>query len=224
MKKIRLLSLLLVTTLFMQNADAQLLLLPDSSHYQGRSYFDESGRTGFVDFAVYDTMGPSGNEWESSGFASPGDGQFIYAYQIFCDPNSSNAVEVFTIMGFDDPPVSHVLNGIDTMDAQDPWEDFSLIVEGVAPTGTYINPSQTRATWKFDGGILFADQYSWFLIFSSTEDWVKGKYMVVRAEDDFPIPANNPEPCTLALLGLGGAILLAKRREYVRSYRTRSHN
>lgn len=211
MKEIRLLSLLFVATLFVQNAGATLFL-PYSSHYQGRSYFDDpvSGVTGFVDFAVYDTLGPNGNEWTGAGFAAPGAGQYIYAYQIFNDAGSADAIEFFTILGIDDPPTPHDLIGISSMNTQDPWEDYPLITEGVDATEMNANLDETRATWEFAGGILVAGEYSWFLIFSSANDWVEGKYMMETA-GGFPI-TSNPEPCTLALLGLGSAILFVKRR------------
>jgi hypothetical protein len=221
MKKIRLLSLLLVAILFVQNAAATIL--PYSSHYHGRSYFSDSniGVTGHVDFAVYDTLGSYGDEWTGAGFTAPGTDQYIYAYQIFSDAESIDAIEFFTIMGIDDPPTPHNLIGINTMNTQNPWEDYPLITEGVEPTGTEINISETRATWEFAGGILIAGEYSWFLVFSSANDWVQGKYQM-QTEGGFPING-NPEPCTLALLGLGSAILFAKRRNSVKPHRVRSH-
>jgi hypothetical protein len=207
MKKNRLLSLLFVATLFIQNAAAALL--PYSSHYRGRSYFSDANVTGFVDFAVYDTEGLYGNEWIGAGFDAPGSGRYIYAYQVFCE-TAIDAIESFTIMGIDDPPTPHNLVGISTISYQNPWEDYPLITEGIEPSGTEINISETRATWEFAGGILVADEYSWFLVFSSDNDWVQGKYLM-GTEGGFPI-TGNPEPCTVALLGLGSAILLAKRR------------
>jgi hypothetical protein len=219
MKRIKLLSLLLVAALFVQNAAATIL--PYSSYYQGRSYFDDpaTGVTGYVEFAVYDTLGPHGDEWAGAGFAAPGAGQYIYAYQIFNDAGSADAIEFFTIMGIDDPPTSHHLTGINTMNTQDPWEYYPLITKGVEPTNPNPNTNldETRATWEFAGGILVADEYSWFLIFSSSQDWVKGKYLMETA-GGFPI-SGNPEPCTLALLGLGSTILLAKRKKLVQSHR-----
>jgi hypothetical protein len=229
MKEIKLLSLLFVATLFVQNVAATIL--PYSSHYQGRSYFSDSatGVTGHVDFAVYDTLGPEGDEWAGVGFAAPGAGQYIYAYQIFNDAGSADAIEFFTIMGIDDPPTPHNLYGIATMASQDPWEYYPLITEGEAPTGTNVNLGETQARWEFAGGILVAGEYSWFLIFSSDHDWTQGKY-VMQTEGGFPI-TGNPEPCTLALLGLGSAVLFAKRRNSVvktayaiESHRVRSHN
>jgi hypothetical protein len=224
MKEIRLLSLLFVATLFVQSAAAAIL--PYSSHYQGRSYFDDpvTGVTGYVDFAVYDTLGPHGDEWGGASFAAPGVGQYIYAYQIFNDAGSADAIEFFTIMGIDDPPTPHTLHGINTMNTQDPWEYYPLITEGMAPTNSFpdTNLDETQARWQFAGGILIAGEYSWFLIFSSDHDWVQGKYEV-RTAGGFPI-TGSPEPCTLALLGLGSTILLTKRRNSVKSYGAHSHN
>jgi hypothetical protein len=147
MKEIRFFSLLLVVALFVQNA-AATLYLPYSSYYQGRSYFDDSTTNikGYVEFAVYDTEGVYGNEWEWGGFTSPGSGQFIYAYQIFCDADS-NAIGSFSIMGIDP---NHTLAGINTMDSQNPWVDSQLLSEeAIEPTDMSANPSETQATWEF---------------------------------------------------------------------------
>jgi hypothetical protein len=208
MKEIRLLSLLLVVALFVQNAVATML--PYSSHYQGSSYFDFNGVMGHVDFAVYDTQGTDGDEWTGAGFTSPGSGRYIYAYQVFNDTGSTGAIEFFSIMGLD----NHELNGIDTMNTQNPWVNYPLITAGVAPTNSFPNTNldETEATWEFAGGILVADKYSWFLIFSSAHDWTEGQYDISPPANTVPLP--NPEPCTLALLGLGGIVLFAKRRNY----------
>ena len=228
MKRIKLLSLLFVATLFVQNAAATIL--PYSSHYQGRLYFSDANVTGYVDFAVYDTLAPYGNEWT---FTAPGTGQYIYAYQIFSDAGSSAAIEFFTIMGIDDPPTLHNLDGINTMNTQNPWEGYPLITGCVAPTNSFsnTNPGETRATWEFAGGILVADKYSWFLIFSSPNDWTEGRYDMSPPAGDDIVPTPNPEPCTLALLGLSSTILFAKRKNSVvkmayaiKSHRVRSHN
>jgi len=216
MRKIGLLSLLLVSALLLQNAEATIL--PYSSHYQGRSYFNESGASGHVDFAVYDTLGSHGNEWVGAGFAAPGSGKFIYAYQIFNDVGSSDAIEFFTIMGLNDPPTVQHLGGIDSMTSQDPWADYPFTTEsGVAPTDTSVNLDGTRAIWEFAGGILIADKYSWFLVFSSDKPWVEGKYEIGTAPTNIIPVTSNPEPCTLALLGLGGAMVFRKRRKSVKS-------
>ncbi|MGA1979022.1 MAG: PEP-CTERM sorting domain-containing protein [Sedimentisphaerales bacterium] len=213
MKEIRLLALLFVAALFVQNAAATLL--PYSSHYQGRSYFSSADATGFVDFAVYDTHRPLGDEWTGAGFAAPGAGQYVYAYQIFSDAGSAKPIGSFTIMGINDPPIEHNLIGINTINDQDPFPFQPWIAGKVEPSDWDF--SATRATWKFfdlTGATLVAGGYSWFLIFSSDHDWTAGKYEM-QPEGGFPI-TGNPEPCTLALLGLGSAMLFAKRKNSIK--------
>ena len=213
MKKIWSLVPLLVATLFVHNAGATML--PYSSHYQGRSYFDDAGVTGRIDFAVYDTLGVYGNEWTGAGFTAPGGGRYIYAYQIFNDVGSADAIEFCTIMGIDDPPTPHQLTGINTIDSENPWQDYPppLLDEAMAPTDETFNLDETRGTWDFAGGILAAGEYSWFLVFSSTNDWTEGKYLMETA-GGFPI-TSSPEPCTLAFLVIGGAFVFTRRKNPV---------
>ncbi len=213
MKKIKLLSLLLVAVLFVQNADAVLTYLPYSSHYQGTSYFDygDTGVKGRVEFAVYDTLGPYGNEWtDATGFDAPGDGRYIYAYQIFNDIDSAATIEGFTLWADD----YHVLDIIG-MGEQDPQEgDYLLLgLDFVEPTGSGTSNGGVQAWWEFDNGLFVAGEDSWFLIFSSANNWTAGSYYIGPISSVPPVP--NPEPCTLALLGLGSAILFTKRKNSV---------
>jgi hypothetical protein len=226
MKKIKLLSLLLVAVLFAQSADAALTYLPYSSHYQGRSYFDyaDTGVKGRVEFAVYDTW-TYGNEWsDATGFDAPGDGRYIYAYQIFNDTDSA-LIEGFTIWAND----YHVLDIIG-MGEQDPQEgDYIFGLDFVEPTDAGTSDGGIQAWWEFEGGLFVAGKDSWFLIFSSNNNWTAGSYWIGPISDVPPVP--NPEPCTLALLGLGSVILFAKRKNSVvkmahtiKSHRVYSHN
>lgn len=213
MKKIRLLSLLFLAVLFVQSADAVLTYLPYSSHYQGTSYFDytDTGVRGRVEFAVYDTLGPYGNEWaDPTGFATPGDGRYVYAYQIFNDDDSADIIEGFTMWAND----YHVLD-ISGMGAQDPQEaDYIFDLDFVEPTDSGTSNGGQQAWWAFDGGFFVAGEDSWFLIFSSNNDWTAGSYWIGPISDVPPVP--NPEPCTLALLGLGSAVLFTKRKKLCR--------
>jgi hypothetical protein len=225
-KRIKLLSLLLVAVLFVQNADAVLTYLPYSSHYQGTSYFNysDTGVKGRVEFAVYDTLGPYGNEWTgATGFDAPGDGRYIYAYQIFNDDDSA-LIEGFTMWAND----YHVLDIIG-MGAQDPQEgDYIFGLDFVEPTDMGTNNGGVQAWWEFGNGLFIAGEDSWFLIFSSNNNWTAGSYWIGPISNVLPVP--NPEPCTLALLSLGSAILFAKRKNSVvktahtiKSHRVRSY-
>ncbi|MDD5327930.1 MAG: PEP-CTERM sorting domain-containing protein [Phycisphaerae bacterium] len=214
MRKIRLLSLLLVAALLLQNADAALTYLPYSSYYQGRSYFDDSdtGVKGRVEFAVYDTGGAYGNEWaNATGFDVPGgNDRYIYAYQIFNDTGST-AIERFTMWADD----GHVLN-VNNMGNQDPRDlDNPFIPLCVESNAWGDNGSGEQIWWEFNGGTLVAGKDSWFLIFRSSGKRTSGAYAMEPVNNIIPIP--NPEPCTLALLGLGGAMVFRKRRNSVKS-------
>lgn len=211
MKRITSLSLLFVAALLVQNAGATLTYLPNSSHYQGSSYFNyDSGISGHIEFAVYDTLGANGNEWsDSTGFEVPGEGRYVYAYQIFNDAGSI-PIERFTMWANDYHEM--ILDG---QGAQDPQEAEGLFgFNFIEPTDYGLNNAGNQAWWEFDGGLLVAGEDSWFLIFSSNHNWTAGSYSMESVNDDIPFP--NPEPCTLALLGLGSTILFAKRKKSCR--------
>ena len=208
-KRVLFLSSLLGATLFAQDARATLVrMLPESSHYQGFTYYDEEWPDGFdgikmlrgrIDFAVYDTLGENGNEFTAAGYEAPGDGRYIYTYQIFNNYQgySEEAVTYFAALGID---MASVYN-IDSQEAPE---------EGIGPTDQYF--SDTDAVWEF-GEInqdwLIPGEHSWFLVFSSDMDWNRGEYEIRGTEpSDFPVP----EPAMLALLSIGGAILFRSRR------------
>jgi len=205
-KRIKLLSLLFVATLFVQNAAAVLT----SSYYDGSTFYNTAdGLRGYIDFAVYDSR----SEYESRyGMQAPGTGDYIYAYQIFHNSGVNPAVAYFAILGIAGAPV----DGIDSQDDS---------TTGIASSDEYFTDS--RGVWEFQSelgeGILLASEHSWFLVLSSDTDWVKGDFEIKPAESWVPVP-EIPEPCTLALLGLGSAILFAKRRNSTKSHRVRSHN
>lgn len=184
-------------------------ILPYSSYYQGHSTFavqSESGVTsGDVEFAVYDTLG--GNEFlDDTGFESPGEGQYIYAYQVFNDSASDDPLEYFGILGIGQGAITEsdgigtendLSGGIDSsyfdFDSEGPDEDIS------------------KAYWEFYdqdyNGILSASAHSFFLVLTSDHPWTRG-YFQVTPDGTGAIP--NPEPCSLALLGLGSLVLLKR--------------
>lgn len=209
-RKIVYLCLLLFATALVQNASATVL--PSSSyadgHWQGSRFYDIdviSGGSllGRIDFAVYDTWG--GNEFvEVGGFTAPGDGRYIYAYQIFNDhPLSEEAVAYFSVFALSGDPMDAYEGTIGSEeDAPD---------SGIEAGSAYFTESNLQAVWLFNDQVLTTDEHSWFLIFSSDSEPVAGNYEISAGE--FPAV---PEPCTLALFGLGGAMMFIRRKKLVR--------
>lgn len=178
--------------------------LPSSSYYDGRSYFYEGGVAGYIDFAVYDTQ--TSNEFADAGYQTPGQSneRFIYAYQFHCDEEyNSTAFEYLVVSGI----------GEDSISSEDVIGAAEDSEEGIEPDESYFNSSKTKAIWEFEQGYLVGGKHSWFLVYTSEEDYTSGTYELSPTGDsDIPV-ANNPEPCTLALLGLGGGYWLIRRKE-----------
>ncbi|HPS54005.1 MAG TPA: PEP-CTERM sorting domain-containing protein [Sedimentisphaerales bacterium] len=225
-KKVIGVSLLAMALMLVSQVSATTLetMLPSSSLYDGYTYYGEtvtntdgtsSYMQGRIDFAVYDTK--SGNEWEAAGYTNPGNGQYVYAYQIFNDYNgySELAVQAFSILGLNDAEISVFAGSVGT--EQDP-------AGGQDASDT--TSDSTSVTWNFSYTNLDNDytiavgDHSYFLIFSSNSSWVAGDYSLEAYNSDLPVadvdsstnftPA--PEPVTVALLGLGSLIAFAKGR------------
>jgi hypothetical protein len=203
-RNITCLALLLGLMIFPKNASATLLALPNSSYFpelwQGTSYYDDDGFNLRIDFAVYDTLG--GDELAAiEGFEAPGDGQYIYAYQIFQHNSEGyNEVAYFTLLNLDGSAVDgSLMQGTTALDDDN---------DGIAPN-PLISENQGIWVWGGDIGYISTAQHSWFLVFSSDSAPVAGSYEV-QTSDDLPVPI--PEPMTVALLGFGALTLLRKRK------------
>jgi len=209
-RKILVFTLLVLAALFIQSSAAAYAnaILPDSSHYQGTVHYNLIG--GRIDFAVYDTDTPNGQAFEDVFGTAPGTGQFIYTYQIFTD-DTSEALEYFAVLGIgENALVSPVNDNIGSLD--------DLTGEGVAPDEyPYIGSSSmygTMGIWEFTDNLLDAGQHSWFLVLRSPHDWIPGGFTFNKSlANETPVP--NPEPSTLALLGLGCVVLLRRKRRSV---------
>ncbi len=203
-----LLSVLIAAAFMINDATATTTeLLPYSSHYQGVSHYSvptaAGNISGRIDFAVYDTVANPDEFVGTDGFDAPGTGRFVYAYQIFSDNISTNPVEYFAIFGLNNEAVASGAN----IGAHDDGTGSS-----VSPKDNYLNPSSTRAVWEFENGALIAEGSSWFLLLRSDYDWVVGAYTLEKTPDD-EAPVPNPEPATMALMGLGSSVLLFRRRK-----------
>lgn len=198
-------------------ADAGLTKLPESSHYQGTSYYNvalDSSKilSGRIEFAVYDTQTNPNEFVGSDGFNAPGQGRYIYAYQII--NYSSNgadmtnaAVSFFTILGISPGAIPSLANVGTTADTPNP---------GVDATKKSLTIDQTQVVYEFANGVLAAGKNSWFLLMRSNSDWKKGSYKFQAPnDDDIVAPGDDnpsvPEPATLSML-LIGSLALYKRR------------
>ena len=85
--------------------------------------------------------------------------------------------------------------------------------DGIQPSDAYFE-SGSRGVWEFEDkegfSVVSAGEHSYFLVFSSSQDWVKGNYEIENPEDEFPVPI--PEPATVALLGIGAMIFTRQKK------------
>jgi hypothetical protein len=220
-RHICILGLLLSLTIFVQASSAALTtMLPESSYadgnWQGYKLFGmevEEGEFlyGRVEFAVYDTLNldPGGEEkdWvENLGLT--GEGQYLYAYQVFNDSFSDRELSSFSVFTQGGDPLNVDETSIDSAQAD---------ASSVQPEGGELTNSDTEVLWTWEPdpagyGYVYASQYSWYLLFLSESSPVAGSYLVQASEEpgEFPTP-DAPEPTTMALFGLGSALVAFKR-------------
>jgi hypothetical protein len=172
-----------------------------SSYYDGSVFYNtEEGLAGRIDFAVYDTENAViGDEYMNDGIGIPGQGRYIYAYQIFQSPFSGSDVSYFGILDASGNPIDESL--INGTSAQDDGEG------GIAPSPIF---SETEGTWVWtvENGYIAADEHSWLLVFSTDNNLTFGDYEIRGTG----IPAPVPEPATIAVFSLGSLFLTARRR------------
>ncbi|NIP27423.1 MAG: PEP-CTERM sorting domain-containing protein [Phycisphaerae bacterium] len=210
MKKITFLCLFVAATLFVRSASAATMtIMPESSHYQGRSYFRtltaDGILSGRVEYAVYDSQG--GNEFSLAG----GTGRYTYAYQVFNDgEDTASALEYFAVLGIGEGAIYDLVTDISSVDDGSGGIDCTAMYFGAHDAAT----GPENAVWEFEGGILQTNAHSFFLVISSDYDYATGTYQVIKSTSPItPIP--NPEPSTIALLGIGGMMTLVRRRKRV---------
>jgi hypothetical protein len=193
--------------------------LPESSYagdtWQGYKYYNNDLGDGSylycrVDFAVYDSgdlQFPDETDWVN-GLAVPGEGQYIYAYQVFNSPVSDEAVASFAVFGIDSTPPD--LDEASIGSYEDPGA-------GIEPKNGSLSDDGLRVVWEFGDSegfsFIYKGDHSWFLLFRSNSGPVEGDFEITAPIDQGvqPIPG-VPEPATIALLSIGGALFLRRRK------------
>lgn len=195
----RILPLLFLVVLLIQ------VVLADT--YSGSVNYDvdwsDDQMTGSIDFWVYDDRDQFETDWSFAGLSAPGDGAYVYAYSVVQSNISGSPLSYFAILGLDEQNTS----GFGALDAGG---------GGIQPSGYGFTEDDGYWDWSSpDYGFIQLDELSWLLVFSSGEDWVPGDYEIRGTEDDFPVPGDGevPEPTVIALLGVGGAYLLRRKRK-----------
>lgn len=173
----------------------------EGNTWSGSSVYDADGLFALVEYSVYDTLG--GNEFETDGgFTNPGQGQYVYAYEVFNHPTlSTKAISAFSLLD---------IVGVD-IDAS--LMDGATAIDGGDGGEEPVSLEPTDATWKWDffTGYIQGGERSWLLVFSSNASPVEGSYT-------FETPPINdniavvPEPCTILLLTMGATLLINRKK------------
>jgi hypothetical protein len=203
MKKFGFTTLLILTLCCSQSTWAVL----SSSYYDGRVYYNDTdeGIAGWIDFAVFDTEHDQfSSEYQDNGIEMPGEGRYIYAYQIFQHSSSDSDVTEFSILDMGGNLLGEsLINGTSAQDDGDGGiEPLSSDTEGVWE-------------WSFEGGsgYISADEQSYLLVFSSEQNLTKGTYEIKGAGLAIPDPVHAPEPTSIAILSLGIVMLTSRHRK-----------
>ncbi len=187
----------LMAVLILLTAQSALALLSD-----GSVDYNVGDLHGYINYRVYESQAEYETAWAGLGFSAPGDGQYVYVYQIFNDLISSDVAH-FALFGLTEDNTS----GLGCEDRED---------GGIQPSNYYLDSSESKGVWKWaDGGggygYIQTSEHSWMLVFSSDQGPVKGDFEI-KGPEGIDVP-DVPEPSMIALLGAGGAMLLRRRKE-----------
>jgi len=152
-----------------------------------------------VEYAVYQA-----GDYEDSGTDPSGGTEYVYAYQVFNDLTGNRPVSNFSV-GLD--PASGAANI--RVDAG------AGTLGGTAPSfaGFSGTPPTSSVWYFFNDTIDPPDGYSEVLIFTSPNgpQWAPATVMDSGLSNTQNLPSPTPEPATLGLLALGGALTFLGR-------------
>lgn len=156
---------------------------------------------GYINWWVYDDH----SDFDNASFDVPETGEYIYVYQINTNLQSAHEVAFFSILGLDENNVSGQAIGEDASGIQS-------VNDG------YLDPTDGAAwNWTENAyGYVGQDERSWYLILTSEYAPVVRDFKIEGPAADDPLKAPGdgevPEPLTVALLSLGGAALIRRRK------------
>jgi hypothetical protein len=178
----------------------------DENGWQGYKNYNKGGINMTLVFNVYDTAAnPTEFTWLGAT-AKPSTDRYVYAYQII-NKSDSEDISLFNLMETANNPVAQQFMHSSTTQ----WDGSEF---SVAPDPK-VSTEQGIWEWSAEGGYLSAGKNSWYLIFSSNCEPVKGTFKVEAAsQSNVPV---TPEPCTLALFGAASALLAATRSRKCRA-------
>ena len=178
----------------------------DNALKTGTTNYFEAWNGGFlqgtIDWAVYDS---TETYFDTLGFEAPGSGSvddYVYVYLINNNNMSDSVIAYFSILGLDETNVSGQT-----------YEDYPS--GGAEPSTQYLDETE-GAVWKWssDNGYILQDGSSWMLVLRSEYGPEVKEYVFKGPDEGDPLEGPEvPEPTTVALLGVGGAYLLRRKRK-----------
>ncbi len=213
----------LILLLSVAALNASSLYLPQSYTWQGYSFYNENDISVRLEYAVYDTANSEDMSSISASsytnLASQGEGQFIYTYQIFTNPDTNSgylAVDTFRLLGFDTSSI------LDNTTIDDGMDDVNT--EGIALDASSTVDDGTSFGWNFQTVDLGEGNRSYFLTFTSDFSPIAGEYEITANDNGVSVPGTGdetgtgdqsgndvPEPATMMLLAAGTIGLLRKK-------------
>jgi len=192
-------------------------ILPQSSYYSYTSYYNGTTDGIVVESSVYNRDALTGEAEAEFSDSIEIEGQYIYAYQIYNGNGSFMDISEFSIYGIGNTdPEDYAIDDEDQITTmEDTFNDPGQEATGIDADNYQLSGDHSQVAWYFSGesGVIGIGDHSYYLIIVSDHDMTLGTYDFEGIQDDVVV-VPNPEPCTIALLGVGGLILRRTGRRY----------